>query len=242
MWGRGLARAGSCVSGLLLCLRLSLRHDSSLPPSLPSFLPFFWAAPAARGRSQARGQMGAAPAATATLDQSCTCGLRHSSQPCQILNPGIERVSSWTLIGFVSAEPHGDSLGGVLSLGGRALPGLFATRPPPSPPEEGKARPRIPSWGWAVGRFSCVCVCVCVHTCGVLATGLRLVLPQQVARELACRAAGWECQERRGQTGCFAFQTVLKHLRIFAVLKTFNKFPELICTYPMTTVAHVWQK
>ena len=48
--------------------------------------------------------------ATATPDLSHLCNPHHSSQQCQILNllnrPGIESVSSWMLIRFISAKPR----------------------------------------------------------------------------------------------------------------------------------------
>ena len=74
----------------------------------------FWAASAAYGSPQARGQIGAACAslltATAMREPSLVFDLHHSSLQGQILNPlskpGIESVSSWILVGFVTAEPQ----------------------------------------------------------------------------------------------------------------------------------------
>ena len=47
--------------------------------------------------------------ATAMPDLNCVCDLHHSSWQCRILNPlsgaGVEPISSWILVGFVTAEP-----------------------------------------------------------------------------------------------------------------------------------------
>ena len=52
--------------------------------------------------------------ATATSDPSRVCDLPHSSRQHWILNPpsepGIEPVSSWMLVGFISAEPQWELL------------------------------------------------------------------------------------------------------------------------------------
>ena len=52
--------------------------------------------------------------ATATPDLSHICNLHHSSRRCQILNPlrgpGMEPMSSWILIGVISAEPQQEFL------------------------------------------------------------------------------------------------------------------------------------
>ena len=57
-------------------------------PFLFFFLVFFRAMLAEYGGSQARGRIGAvATIATAAQDLSRVCGLNHSSQQCQILNP-----------------------------------------------------------------------------------------------------------------------------------------------------------
>ena len=76
-----------------------------------SFL--FRAAPGAYGSSQARGWIGAAAAGLghshSNAGSSHVCDLHHSSRQLQILNPlskGIEPISSWILVGFVSAEPQ----------------------------------------------------------------------------------------------------------------------------------------
>ena len=63
----------------------------------------------AYGGSQARGQTGATalPAyatTTATQDPSHIFDLHHSSQP------GIEPLSSWILVGFITTEPCGELL------------------------------------------------------------------------------------------------------------------------------------
>ena len=48
--------------------------------------------------------------ATETWDLSYVCDLHHSSRQGQILNPlredRIESMSSWILVGFVTAEPE----------------------------------------------------------------------------------------------------------------------------------------
>ena len=52
--------------------------------------------------------------ATAMWDPSHICDLHHSSQSRRVLNPlsevRIELASSWTLVGFVTAEPHRELL------------------------------------------------------------------------------------------------------------------------------------
>ena len=79
-----------------------------------SFL-LFRATWASYGHSQARGQIVATAAglhhtATATQDPSHICDLPHSSWQCQIPNllskVGIEHVSSWILVRFVTTEPQ----------------------------------------------------------------------------------------------------------------------------------------
>ena len=63
---------------------------------------FFRAAPKAYGGSQARGRIGVVAA-----------GLPHSHNNARSLahwaRPGIEPVSSWILVRFISTEPHGNS-------------------------------------------------------------------------------------------------------------------------------------
>ena len=64
----------------------------------------FWATPTAYGGFQARGWI----RATAMWDPSHIGDLHHSSQECWIPNPlseGIQAVSSWMLVRFLSTEP-----------------------------------------------------------------------------------------------------------------------------------------
>ena len=54
-------------------------------------------------------QLPAYTTATATQDLSHVCNLYHSSWQYQILNlvrPGIEPLSSWILVGFVTTKPY----------------------------------------------------------------------------------------------------------------------------------------
>ena len=63
-------------------------------------------------------QLPAYPTAAAMQDPSCVCKLHHSSWQRRIPNPlrrpGIEPASSRKLVGFVSAEPRGELLRGLL--------------------------------------------------------------------------------------------------------------------------------
>ena len=74
----------------------------------------------ASGRSQARGEIGAAATsyatAIATPDPSCICDLYHSSQQRWILNllskARDQAASPWIPVGFITAEPRWNSLEG----------------------------------------------------------------------------------------------------------------------------------
>ena len=89
----------------------NIRKKTRMPTLTIFFL--FIAAPVAYGSSQARGRIRAAAASLrhsqAILDPSLICDQHHSLQQCQILNPlskgGVEPVSSWMLIRFISTEP-----------------------------------------------------------------------------------------------------------------------------------------
>ena len=52
--------------------------------------------------------------ATATPDSSYTCDLRHSSWQCQILNPGIESASFWTLCWVLNPLSHSGNSSQIL--------------------------------------------------------------------------------------------------------------------------------
>ena len=65
-------------------------------------------------------QLPANATATPTRDLSHVCDLYHSSQHYQSLthweSPGIEPMSSWIIVKFITIEPHGNSLNCIIKL------------------------------------------------------------------------------------------------------------------------------
>ena len=79
-----------------------------------SFFLFFRAAPEAFGSSQTRGRIGAV-AASQCHSRSNTRSKQHLPPSLQLMathwvRPEIEPVSSWTLVGFYTAEPQWEPL------------------------------------------------------------------------------------------------------------------------------------
>ena len=81
---------------------------------LPYFIIFllFRAACVAYGSSQARGQIGAAAASLCHTAASVTYTTTNSNAGSFIhrVRPGLEPLSSWILIGFVTTEPQQELL------------------------------------------------------------------------------------------------------------------------------------
>ena len=105
------APALTCLTALLGPFVTSV-WPCFLRPALYTFLDIFslwwsifflvggWGAPAACGRSQARGLIGAT--AAAMRDPSCICDLHRSSWQRRILNPLSKATFVWMLVVFVS--------------------------------------------------------------------------------------------------------------------------------------------
>ena len=108
-----LAPSNLAVMDLRGSMILDVRKATS-SFSWTSVLFFFFlkrAVPVAYGGFRTRGRIRAVATATATWDPSRTCDLHHSSRQCWILNPlrarpGMEPVSAWMLVRFVSTEPR----------------------------------------------------------------------------------------------------------------------------------------
>ena len=70
----------------------------------------FRAAPAAYGRSQARGRIGATPASLhhnhSHTGSEGICDLRQRQISGPLREPGTEPTSSWILVGFISTAPQ----------------------------------------------------------------------------------------------------------------------------------------
>ena len=90
---------------LLSCHRDRLRGFSLWPfTSIYSFIfGLFRAAPVAQGSSQARGRIRAAPAGLRQSHSHARCLMHH-------VGCGIRASSSWSLVRFITAEPHGELL------------------------------------------------------------------------------------------------------------------------------------